>query len=186
MSKIAIVYFSATGATKSLATFVAEGCRAQKCEAVLCEVKSSDIVEGRFVNPKLYANLDDAAAIVFGSPTYMGGPAAQFKAFADASSERWSEQKWTDKLAAGFTCGSSPNGDQSHTLSYFAVFAAQHGMLWCSLDRPVDSASEDHNRLVTQAGVVAQANDGVLDERDRQTAIYLGERVARICRDGRG
>ncbi|XUJ34422.1 flavodoxin family protein [Bradyrhizobium japonicum] len=57
----------------------------------------------------------------------MGGPAAQFKAFADASSYRWSQQRWADKIAAGFTTGACAGGDQLHTLTYFTILAAQHG-----------------------------------------------------------
>ena len=33
--------------------------------------------------------LDAADAIVFGTPTYMAGPSAQFKAFMDSTSQRW-------------------------------------------------------------------------------------------------
>ena len=38
--------------------------------------------------------LDDADAIIFGSPTYMAGASAPFKAFLDATSPRWAEQRW--------------------------------------------------------------------------------------------
>ena len=57
------------------------------------------------------ATLDASDALTFGSPTYMGGPAAQFMAFADATVERWSEQRWRDKLAAGFTVSSALTGE---------------------------------------------------------------------------
>jgi multimeric flavodoxin WrbA len=36
-----------------------------------------------------WEKLDAADAIVFGTPTYMGGPSWQFKRFADASSKAW-------------------------------------------------------------------------------------------------
>src|SRR5204862_231983 len=47
--------------------------------------------------------LDDADAIVFGAATYMGTASAAFHSFAEASSKRWFTERWTDKLAAGFT-----------------------------------------------------------------------------------
>ena len=55
--------------------------------------------------------LDRSDAIIFGCPTYMGGPSAQFKTFADATSKLWYEQRWKDKLAAGFTNSGSPAGE---------------------------------------------------------------------------
>jgi hypothetical protein len=57
--------------------------------------------------------------LVRGSPPYMGGPAWQFKKFADSSSRPWLSQAWTDKLAAGFTNSASVNGDKFSTSEYF-------------------------------------------------------------------
>jgi NAD(P)H dehydrogenase (quinone) len=64
----------------------------------------------------------------------MGGVSAQFKAFADATSELWCQQEWAGKIAAGFTCGSAMNGDQTSTLQYLVTLANQQGMLWVGLD----------------------------------------------------
>ncbi len=69
-----------------------------------------------------------------GSPTYMGGAAAQFKAFIDATSDEWSKQRWANKIAAGFTCGSSLNGDQTACLQAMNTLASLQGMLWVGLD----------------------------------------------------
>ena len=60
----------------------------------------------------------------------MGGPAAKFKAFADATVESWFAQAWRDKLAAGFTVSGTPSGDKFSTLQYFHTLAMQHGMIW--------------------------------------------------------
>jgi NAD(P)H dehydrogenase (quinone) len=59
-------------------------------------------------------------AIIYGSPTYMGGPAWQFKKFADASSKPWFSSAWKDKIAAGFTNSASVNGDKFSTIAYFS------------------------------------------------------------------
>lgn len=90
---------------------------------------------------------DVADALAFGSPTHMDGPATQFKAFADATSERWAEMRWADKVAAGFTTCSCANGDQGHTLAYFTVLAGQHGMLWSGLDIPGGVDPKGRNRV---------------------------------------
>lgn len=175
------MFFSAAGTTARLADAVQAGA-AEFADAVLCQVEPADIVAGRFANEEVLRACDAADALAFGSPTYMGGPAAQFKAFADATSERWSGQRWAGKVAGGFTTGSSPNGDQGHTLAYFAVLAAQHGMLWCSLDIPGGVDPEGRNRLGSQLGLATYAVNGAVDPTDIATAQHLGRRLARAAR----
>ena len=85
-------YFSISGTTEKLAHAVARGANGM-ADIAPCRITGDDIVSGRFQNETLLETIDRADAIAFGSPTYMGGPAAQFKAFADASSDRWSEQR---------------------------------------------------------------------------------------------
>ncbi|MGR3469195.1 MAG: flavodoxin family protein, partial [Shimia sp.] len=123
MPNIEIVYFSGNGHTKKQAEAVAEG-SGGRLWALPEDGKLSE--EG-------WEALDDADAIVFGSPTYMGAPAWQFKRFADESSERWFARKWQDKLCGGFTNSSSLMGDKGQVLDYFVTLASQHGMLWASL-----------------------------------------------------
>ncbi|EJC6799193.1 flavodoxin [Vibrio parahaemolyticus] len=182
MSKIAIIYFSKTDVTGQLAQAIAAGVEQQgECEILSHRIEGSEIIEGRFVNPHLMDELAECDAIIFGSPTYMGGVAAQFKAFADASSESWYHQKWANKVAAGFTSGGALNGDQSCTLQYLQTFAYQHGMMWVGLDKISNSGEQNLNRYGVQGGIVAQGGeDGQLHASDVATAEYLGKRVAML------
>ncbi|MCX8855552.1 flavodoxin family protein [Vibrio parahaemolyticus] len=187
MSKIAIIYFSKTDVTGQLARAIAAGLEQQgikqqgECEILSHRIEGSEIIEGRFVNPNLMDELAEYDAIIFGSPTYMGGVAAQFKAFADASSESWYHQKWANKVAAGFTSGGALNGDQSCTLQYLQTFAYQHGMIWVGLDKISNSGEQNLNRYGVQGGIVAQGGeDGQLHASDVATAEYLGKRVAML------
>ncbi len=186
MSKIAIIYFSKTDVTSQLARAIAAGVEQQgikqqgECEILSHRIEGSEIIEGRFVNPNLMDELTECDAIIFGSPTYMGGVAAQFKAFADASSESWYHQKWANKVAAGFTSGGALNGDQSCTLQYLQTFAYQHGMMWVGLDKISNSGEQNMNRYGVQGGIVAQGEDGKLHSSDIATAEYLGKRVAAL------
>ncbi|MHC4051608.1 flavodoxin family protein [Bradyrhizobium sp. 25ACV] len=180
MPLLAIVYFSNSGTTETLAHAVARGA-AGMAEVTLCRIAGDDIKSGRFQNEQLLATIDRASAVAFGSPTYMGGAAAQFKAFADASSDRWSEQRWANKLAAGFTTGACAGGDQLHTLSYFSILAAQHGMLWCGLDIPGGEDPSGRNRLGSQLGLATHLVDCALPQSDLSTADYLGQRLARMA-----
>ncbi|HIF6103744.1 flavodoxin family protein [Vibrio parahaemolyticus] len=187
MSKIAIIYFSKTDVTGQLARAIAAGVEQQvikqqgECEILSHRIEGSEIIEGRFVKPNLMDELAECDSIIFGSPTYMGGVAAQFKAFADASSESWYHQKWANKVAAGFTSGGALNGDQSCTLQYLQTFAYQHGMMWVGLDKISNSGEQNLNRYGVQGGIVAQGGeDGQLHASDVATAEYLGKRVAML------
>lgn len=181
MSKIAIVYFTQTDITGQLAKAIATGIEKHGgIEVFSHRIQGQEISEGRFSNGDLFNQLMACDAIIFGSPTYMGGVAAQFKAFADASSETWVEQGWANKVAAGFTSGGAMNGDQSSTLQYIQTLAGQHGMLWLGLDKITNSGELGINRLGTQAGIVSQGIDGEVHPSDLATAEYMGERVAKL------
>ncbi len=195
--KIAIVFFSATGTTHQLAKEIEKGInQTLLAQAVLLPINNNDIVTGRYTNKKVLDSVNYCDALIMGSPTYMGGPAAQFKAFADATSEHWYSQTWKNKLAAGFTVGSNLNGDQLNTINYFSIFAGQHGMIWAGLDRldGADSMSMNktkipfsnahlklpNNRLGNQQGLIAQSSDGTLPEEDLHTAYYFGKRIVSL------
>lgn len=180
-TKVSIVYHSATGTTGKLADALFVGA-SEIASVSAFPITGDQIISGRFQNTTIWDRLDKADAIIFGCPTFMGGPSAQFKTFADASGDRWSEGRWADKVAAGFTIGSNLNGDQCNTLVCFSILAAQHGMIWCGLDIPGGYDSLGRNRLGTQMGITAQSTDGQLSEIDLVTARYLGKRVAQIAK----
>jgi len=182
MTKLSIVYFSGSGHTAQMAEAVARGAReVANVEVQLYALQGKDIQDGRFKNDSLLTQLDAGDAIIFGSPTYMGGPAAQFKAFADATGERWFKATWKDKLAAGFTVSGGPSGDKLSTLHYFFTLAMQHGMIWVGL---TESPFNDKgiNRLSSYSGVMGQAMqeppEVAPNEADKLTGESLGRRVA--------
>ncbi|WP_232011602.1 hypothetical protein [Moritella yayanosii] len=74
MTIVAVVYFSESGSTQSLAREVIMGINTvEDVKAIECQVQAWDLFEGRFDNDELMCLLDNADAIIFGSPTYMGG-----------------------------------------------------------------------------------------------------------------
>lgn len=182
MKNVAIVYFSAAGHTQQLAHAIAEGVRSiPQTTAVLWRIEGSDLREGRWKNQEVTAGLQQADTIVFGSPTYMGGIAAQYKSFIDACGGIWYEQAWRNKLAAGFTHSQGLSGDKLNTLEGLMIQAMQHGMLWLSLGMlPEGSSPEQINRLGSYIGLMAQsqADQTNLFEGDRQTARLFGQRIA--------
>ncbi|MEZ8144374.1 flavodoxin [Enterovibrio norvegicus FF-33] len=181
MKNIAIVYFSQTGTTDMMAQAIASGAENKGARILAYRIQGKDIQEGRFRDAELFASLLNMDAIIFGSPTYMGGPAAQFKAFADASSETWSKQGWHNKLAAGFTIGGSPCGEVQSTVEYFNILATQHSMLWVGMDAPDGSTTCNFNRLNASIGAISLSEDNnALHPVDVKTAMRLGERVAEL------
>jgi multimeric flavodoxin WrbA len=76
MSKIVVLFHSGYGHTAKVAEAVATAAGAQ-----LMPISAEGLI-----SDDDWATLAAADAIVFGTPTYMGGPSWQFKRFADASS----------------------------------------------------------------------------------------------------
>ncbi len=183
MATIAIVYFSAGGHTHLVAEAVAKGVHEAGAEAKLLRITGDQISGGRWQNEEMMETLSQADAIIFGSPTYMGGVAAQFKAFIDAASSAWFARTWVNKIAAGFTHSGSLSGDKQGTLLYLAINAAQHGMVWVGSSEMPNS--EGVNRLGSFLGVMAQTSPDTsgaaasIDAGDRLTAELLGQRVAK-------
>ncbi len=179
MVTVRIIHHSVTGTTSRLAQAVLEGAAGIRgCRAEVLAIDGADIVNGKFENDAMLRSVDTADAVIFGCPTLMGGASAQFKAFADASSDRWAAQRWEGKLCAGFTVGSCASGDQLATLLYFTVLAAQHGMLWVGLNIPGGHDPQGRNRLGAQLGLIAQSTGTTVPTVDLDTASYFGARVA--------
>lgn len=188
MPTVAIIYFSGAGHTHLMAQAIAEGAsKVEDTTVELLRVTGEQIVNGRWKNDEGLETLNQADAIVFGSPTYMGGVAAQFKAFIDAASEVWFRHGWKDKIAAGFTHSSSPSGDKQGTLLYLATNAAQHGMIWVNvgdLQNFLSGLDDGVNRLGGFLGVMGQSQldmsgkEPVLDSGDYLTSLRFGQRIA--------
>ncbi|ALL63751.1 Multimeric flavodoxin WrbA [Paraburkholderia caribensis MBA4] len=181
MSKIIIVYHSGYGHTKKLAEAVLAGTLDGAADARMIAVGELD--------DAAWAELDTADAIIFGAPTYMGGPSADFKKFADASSKPWFAQKWKDKVAAGFTNSGSMNGDKFSTIQYFITLAMQHGMIWAGMGMmPANTKAATRNDLNFVggfAGLLSQSPaDATPDEApppgDLDTAKAFGARIAAV------
>jgi NAD(P)H dehydrogenase (quinone) len=190
MARIAIVYHSGAGHTRKLAEAVERGVLAAGGRAVLLPVEA--LSEPNASAESKWALLDAADAIIFGAPTYMGGVSAQFKAFLDATSQRWVRHAWKDKFAAAFTNSGNLSGDKLNTLQTLMLTAMQHGMIWIGLglhppasDNANGPGADEINRLGSFLGAMAQSSVMLVAELappagDLRTAELLGERVATL------
>ncbi|MFF5210569.1 flavodoxin family protein [Streptosporangium sp. NPDC000396] len=183
-ARIVVAYHSGYGHTAKQAEAVAAG--AEKVPDT--EVRLVSLTE---LNDELWERLQEADAIIFGTPTYMGGASAGFRTFVEATSQVWGDNlRWKDKIAAGFTNSGNMSGDKLHTLVDIALFAAQHGMIWVGLAEyggwnTSQGSPEDINRLGSWLGAMSQSNNDESPEvtpgtSDLRTAEVLGRRVAAI------
>ncbi len=184
MAKVAVVFHSGYGHTLRMAQSVADG-----AGAVLVPIDA----DGN-VSDAGWATLNDADAIIFGSPTYMGSVSWQFKKFADASSKPWYIQAWKDKIFGGFTASANVNGDKHSTLHYFMTLAMQHGGVWAgtgiNYNNTKASQRSDLNYLASSTGPMAQtpgdASGQEMNPGDLETARLFGKRVAELAAKFRG
>jgi NAD(P)H dehydrogenase (quinone) len=184
MAKVVVVYHSGYGHTQRMAQSVAQGADAE----LIAIDAEGNLPEGG------WDALNEADAIIMGSPTYMGSVSWQFKKFADASSKAWFAQQWKDKIAAGFTNSAGMNGDKQGTLTTLFTLAMQHGMIWVSQGlMPSNTKAaqrNDVNYLVSYSGAIAQspsdAGAGDMLPGDLETARLFGERVAQVAAKFKG
>lgn len=179
---LVIAYHSGFGHTAVFAGAVADGARTTGATA--------DVLAVDALTDTDWQALDDADAIVFGCPTYMGNVSAGFQAFTERTGRRCQEGRWRDKLAAGFTNSGAKSGDKVATLMSLAVFAAQHHMHWVNLGLVAGwnssaGSAADLNRLGFFLGAGAQTDVDAGADRvhaaDLATCRHLGARVAGVA-----
>lgn len=130
MTKLAIIYYSATGHGTNMAQRLA-----QAGESAGAEVRVRHIAETRdpatfAQNPAWAANyqatkdlpaatgadIEWADAVIFGSPTRFASTAGPFQAFMDSLGGLWAQGKLADKVYAGYTSSQTLHGGQETTL----------------------------------------------------------------------
>lgn len=182
---ISIVYHSGSGHTAEMSHAVAKGaCSVVDVSVAEHAIVDNDFIGGRWRNDQVLEHLDASAAIILGSPTYMGSVSAQLKSMMDATSPRYLQRRWVDKIAAAFTVSGSPSGDKLNMLVTCATFAMQHGMIWVGVaESPV--TGEGYNRLGFFFGAAGQAllepPSETPSSEDRRTGEMLGRRVATLA-----
>ena len=120
-------------------------------------------------------------AIIFGCPTIMGSASAAFKAFMEDTYDKFNEQVFKNKFAAGFTYGAAVSGDKFHTLQELCNFASQHSMHWISQgnirENEAVNANVPINSLNSYLGNMSQYINGIYGQEFMETAYYFGRRV---------
>ena len=180
---IAIPYHSGYGHTQKVAESALRGAQDAGADASLVDVTSMSDADWQM--------LDQAHAIIFGAPTYMGSVSAEYKHFMDGSSKRWMDQRWKDKIAGGFTNSGAFCGDKLNSLIQLNIFAMQHSMIWVGAGLKQSSGDKEPdgshvNRLGSYMGVMTYATNESAEltppSGDLETARLYGERIATVTK----
>lgn len=128
--KLAIIYYSATGANYQLAQMAEEGAKEAGAEVKVLKVAELAPAEAIASNPawKAHADatqdvptasIDDlvwADAIIFSSPTRFGNIASQMKQYFDLAGGPWAEGKLVNKVVSAMSSAQNPHGGQEQTV----------------------------------------------------------------------
>ncbi|MGW4500051.1 NAD(P)H:quinone oxidoreductase [Micromonospora sp. NPDC004336] len=136
-TKVAVIYYSATGITYQMAQAACEAAGEAGAEVRLRKVRELAPDEAIRSNSGWHAHqletqdvpevqLDDlswADVVIFGTPTRYGVMAAQLKQFIDTTGPLWSQGALANKVYSAFcTTATSHGGQEATLLSLFTVF----------------------------------------------------------------
>jgi len=153
--KIAIIYHSESGNTRKMAELVREGCLTAPGADAKC--MSIDEVDSDYV--------EEAAAVIFGSPTYEGSCSWQIKKYLDTQ-----PAGLAGKLGAVFVSQNWPGGGGA-SFAEMTLIAAMlvHGML-------VFSGGVTHGKPFLHFGAVSRKAPD--EDLYRHRCLKLGENIA--------
>ena len=141
MTKLAIIYYSATGHGSTMAAELEKAATAAGAEVRVRHVAETKDPAEFAENPAWSANYeatkdlpaasgDDivwADAVIFGSPTRFSNPTAQFQTFIDSLGGLWAQGKLANKVYAAFT--------SSQTSTSSPLFSSESDLLLPSVPR---------------------------------------------------
>jgi NAD(P)H dehydrogenase (quinone) len=131
VTKIAVVFHSATGNVHAMAHALAEGAEESGAEVRIRRAPETAPREAIASNERWQRYVDEVATTVeevvmddlewadgfaFGSPTRFGGPTAQLKSVLDQTGGLWFRNALADKIATGFTSASTGHGGLESTI----------------------------------------------------------------------
>lgn len=191
MAHILVLYYSRSGATKQMATFIARGIEMQGEFSAL--IRTVPWVSPTFeaTAPSVpeegdcYVTLDelkDAKGLALGSPTRFGNMAAPMKYFWDTTTALWLSGALVGKPATCFTSTGSLHGGQETTLLSMIIPLLHHGMIIVGLPY-----TEAELTSTTTGGtpygsshLAGAKSDFPISEEEKSLCIAQGRRLAEI------
>ncbi len=194
MTKLAVIYYSATGHGTSMAKRVATSAEAAGAEVRVRHVAETRDPASFAENPAWTANYqatrdlppatgDDIAwadAVIFGSPTRFGSVASQLRDFLDSLGGMWSQGKLADKVYAGFTSSNTTHGGQETTLLTLYVTLMHFGGIIVPPGYTEALKFVDGNPYGASL-VASHDNIGEFDEATNNALDHLARRVVSVA-----
>ena len=145
--KVLIVFYSMYGHVYRMAEAEAEGARSVPGSEVIVRRVSETLPEkllaemGAVEPQKAFAHipvctleeLENAEAVIFGSPTRFGTVAAQMRQFMDSTGQLWGKGAMVGKVGGVFTSSATQHGGQESTILGFHTTLLHHGMVIAGL-----------------------------------------------------
>ncbi|MDR7301986.1 NAD(P)H:quinone oxidoreductase [Haloactinomyces albus] len=189
--KVAVIYYSSTGNIHRLAEAVSTGAEKGGAEVRMRRVAELAPPEAIAGNPEWQANVDRtkdipeaaqddlewADAVLFGTPTRYGTPAAQLKQFIDATGPLWQQGKLADKVYSVFvSTGTKHGGVESTVLSLSNIFYHWGGMIV-----PPGYTDPVQFELGNPYGAMHVSSTGAPGELELNSAHHQGRRSAEVA-----
>ena len=192
MAKVAIIYYSATGTTFHLAKAIEAGAKETGAEVRVLKVRelapdeaiasnegwSKHRLETQDLPEATLADLEWADAIILGTPTRYGLPAAQLKQFLDTTGPLWGAGKLVNKIGSSFcTVATNHGGHESTILAINNTFYSWGSIIVApSYADPIQfqTGNPYGSSFTSQNGTVAP------DEVSLAAARFQGRRVAEV------
>ena len=198
--KIRVIFYSMYGHIYKLALVVADGAREiggaevglyQVPELVPEEAQERTGAkaarqEFAHVPVAVPGQMEEANAIIFGTPTRFGNMCAQMRNFLDQTGQMWAKGALVGKVGSVFTCTASQHGGQETTITSFHSTLLHHGMIIVGVpysEQRLLNMEEITGGSPYGASTLAGA-DGSRQPTENELAIarFQGRHVAQIVR----
>lgn len=195
MTRIAVIYYSATGNVHALARAVADGAADEGADIRLrhvAELAPEQVISftqhwGRHRSElgdqpdASVVDLEWADGIAFGTPTRFGNVAAQLKVFLDLAGELWEQGALVDKVATSFTASQTEHGGQETTILALNNTFYHWGAIVLPLGYTVHEAFNAGGNPYGASYTSDHHLDGKPDEITLTVARAQGARLARVA-----
>jgi len=198
--KILVLFYSTYGHVYRLAQAIAEGVREVPGVDVLIkrvpETLPPDVIQamGATEAQKAFANvpvavvadLADAGAVIFGTPTRFGNMAGQMRQFLDATGGLWAQGQLVGKVGSVFTSSATQHGGQESTILSFHTTLLHHGMVIVGL--PYTFQGQTRLDEVTGGSpygastIAGGKGERLASENEIAAARFQGRHVAQIAK----
>jgi NAD(P)H dehydrogenase (quinone) len=202
--KILIVFYSFYGHIYKMAKAEAEGAaEVEGAEVMIRRVKEilpdeiliqsgAAEVQKEFIDIPICTldDLDQADAIIFGTPARYGNMISQMRNFLDSTGPLFVKRALVGKIGSVFTCTSTQHGGQEATILSFHITLLHHGMLIAGLPYTFEGQStQDEITGCSPYGascVVGSRLGRDPSENELNGARFQGRYVAQLTKKLRG